>query len=177
MSTVLAGLTIVSFIFLGLVVAALTGPAGWAAVGFTVFFGAVIMAVIVWQSPIGSAPPESRKRPDDHLRRRRRGHRHNSYNPQEGVDDEFVGGEYISEEKIEVFMDGPVLTGDGYIYEDDVTRRRRSYLDGRGYADESLSRQSTIARPTIAAVPTYTEDLRRMRAMRASDDFGGRYGQ
>ena len=103
--------------------------------------------------------------------------RYNSYNSQEGVDDEFVGGVYISDEKIDVFTDGPVLTGDEYIYEDDVTMKKRRYVDGRAYADEPLSRQSTIARPTIAAVPPYTEDLRRMRAMRTSDDYDGRYGQ
>ena len=60
--------------------------------------------------------------------------------------------------------------------------RISNYVDGAGYrearpyVDEPLSRSSTIARPTIAAVPPYTEDLRRMRQIRASDEYDGRYG-
>jgi hypothetical protein len=50
---------------------------------------------------------------------------------------------------------------DDYVYRDSPGVRR-SYYDG------GLSRQSTMVRPEIA-VPEYTVDLRRIRAIKASE--------
>jgi len=58
-SSVLFGILMAAFVFLGLVVVAYAGPVGWAAVGATAFFGTLGFGSIVWQSPIGSNPPEA----------------------------------------------------------------------------------------------------------------------
>lgn len=57
-SSVLFGLLMAAFIFLGLVVVAYAGPVGWAAVGATTFFGTLGFGSIIWQSPLGSNPPK-----------------------------------------------------------------------------------------------------------------------
>lgn len=180
-SFVLVGLEITAFIFMGLVIAGLTGPAGWVALGFTVFFGIIVMAVIVWQSPIGSPPPI--------LQHKGKGNRYQptrfgSYHSSQGQEpeDQFVVGE--SGEKLDVFDDERVQEyrreEEGYICDEEAERRTRyvdgaGYRDARAYVDEPLGRSSTIARPTIAAIPPYTEDLRRMRHIRASEEYDGRY--
>ncbi|KAH8751234.1 hypothetical protein BGZ57DRAFT_714784, partial [Hyaloscypha finlandica] len=56
-STVLVGLTVAAFIFLGIVVAGLVGTAGWLSLALTSLMAVVVLGVIVWQSPIGSPPP------------------------------------------------------------------------------------------------------------------------
>lgn len=197
-STTLIGLTVTAFIFLGIVVGGLVGTAGWVALSLTGLMAIVIMGVIVWQSPIGSPPPHAHPRPRHKLHKPKprygdgygygNGSRYGSYHSSEGSmpDDQFVVGEYISEEKIDVFEDaGGNVQGyrrqeEEFGYEEEVGRN--TYVDGSGYRDsrpyveEPLSRSSTIARPTIAAVPPYTEDLRRMRQIRASDEYDGRYG-
>lgn len=186
-SSVLLGLLIAAFIFLGLVVAGFTGSAGWVALGFTVLMGLVVMGVIVWQSPIGSPPPHPHRRREGH-RLRKPAPRYGSYHSSNGqADDEFVVGEYVSEEKISVFDDDG--RREEYRFEEEARQtgymdagRQAGYVDGggyrdaRAYAEEPLSRSSTIARPGIAAVPPYTEDLRRMRQIRASEEYDGRYG-
>ncbi|KAE9369110.1 hypothetical protein N431DRAFT_493008 [Stipitochalara longipes BDJ] len=163
-STVLIGLTITAFLFMGIVIGGFVGNAGWVALGCTGVMGVIVLIVIVWQSPIGSPPPNAH-----HDR-----NRHKLHKPMP------------SEEKIDVFSDpGGNVQGyrrqeEDYGYEEEVGRN--TYVDGSGYRDvrpyveEPLSRSSTIARPTIAAVPPYTEDLRRMRQIRASDEYDGRYG-
>ena len=50
--TLLFSLSVAAFLFVGLVVVAYAGPVGWAAVGFTVFFGLLGYGCIIWQSPI-----------------------------------------------------------------------------------------------------------------------------
>jgi len=192
-STLLIGLTISAFIFMGIVIGGLLGTAGWVALGATGVMGVVVLVVIVWQSPIGSPPPNvhrDRKRHKLHKPMPRYGGRYGSYHSSEGSmpDDQFVVGEYISEEKIDVFSDpGGNVHGyrrqeEEYGFEEEELGRG-AYVDGAGYRDarpyveEPLSRSSTIARPTIAAVPPYTEDLRRMRQIRASEEYDGRrYG-
>ena len=193
-STVLVGLTVAAFIFLGIVVAGLVGTAGWLSLALTSLMAVVVLGVIVWQSPIGSPPPHAHPRPKHKLHKPlprydgRYGSRYGSYHSSEGSmpDDQFVVGEYISEEKIDVFSDagGHVQ---GYRRQEEEfgleeETGRDTYVDGSGYRDsrpyveEPLSRSSTIARPTTAAVPPYTEDLRRMRQIRASEEYDGRYG-
>jgi hypothetical protein len=186
-TTILSGLTLAAFIFLGLAVAGLVGYAGWVALGFTGLMGLVVIGVIVWQSPIGSPPPHPH-----HDRHRHKLHkpmpRYGSYHSSEGSrrdDDEFVVGEFVSEEKLEVFSDpGGNVQGyrrqeEEYGYEEEIGRNTyvdgSGYRDGRAYADEPLSRSTTIARPTIAAVPPYTEDLRRMRQAKYQEEYDGRY--
>lgn len=51
-SMLLIGLVFVSFVFLSLVVVGYTGPIGWTALGFTIFFGTLAMGGIIWQSPL-----------------------------------------------------------------------------------------------------------------------------
>jgi hypothetical protein len=186
-ATTLVGMLIAAFIFLSLVVVGLTGPAGWVALAFTCLFGLVLIGVIVWQSPIGNGPPHAHHRAGKQLRKSVS--RYGSYRSSQGPDDNFVVGEYVSEEKMNVFDNG--MAEEEYRYEEEVVGRQSSYgddgrqagyvdaggyRDGRAYAEEPLSRSSTIARPTIAAVPPYTEDLRRMRQIRASEEYDGRYG-
>ena len=190
-STVLIGLTITAFIFMGIVIGGLVGNAGWVALACTGLMGVVVLVVIVWQSPIGSPPPHAhrdRKRHKLHKPMPTYGGRYGSYHSSEGSmpDDQFVVGEYVSEEKIDVFSDpGGNVQGyrrqeEEYGFEEDVGRG--TYVDGAGYRDarpyveEPLSRSSTLARPTMAAVPPYTEDLRRMRQIKASEEYDGRYG-
>ena len=54
-SAVLFGLLISAFLFVALVVVAYAGPAGWVALAATVFFGALVFGVILWQSPLFKA--------------------------------------------------------------------------------------------------------------------------
>jgi hypothetical protein len=185
-STILIGLTITAFIFLGLVVAGLVGTAGWIALAFTGIMAVVVLAVIIWQSPIGSSPPHPHHLPPRHKLHKPMP-RYGSYHSSEGSrreDDEFVVGEFVSEEKIDVFSDGGSVHGyrrqeQEYGYEEEVGRNTyvdgSGYRDGRAYAEEPLSRSSTIARPTIAAVPPYTEELRRARQYRTQEEYDGRY--
>jgi hypothetical protein len=189
-STVLIGLVITAFLFMGIVIAGFVGNAGWVALGATGAMGAVVLIVIVWQSPIGSPPPHAHR---NHKRHKLHkpiplyGGRYGSYHSSEGSfpEDQFVVGEFVGEEKVDVFSDqGGNVQGyrrqeEEYGFEEEVGRG--TYVDGSGYRDarpyveEPLSRSSTIARP-IAAVPPYTEDLRRMRQIRASEEYDGRYG-
>ena len=186
-STVLIGLTIAAFIFLGIVVAGLTGTAGWIALAFTSLMAIVVLGVIVWQSPIGSPPPNAHRHhlPSHELHKPMP--RYGSYHSSEGSkrgEDEFVVGDFVSEEKIDVFSDRGSVTGyrrqeQDYRYEEEMERHTyvdgSGYRDGRAYAEEPLSRSSTIVRPTLAAVPPYTEELRRARQYRTQDEQEGRF--
>ena len=51
-SMLLVGLILASFVFLSLVVVGYTGPVGWTALGFTIFFGTLGIGGIIWQSPL-----------------------------------------------------------------------------------------------------------------------------
>jgi hypothetical protein len=140
----LFGLLIAAFVFLSLVVTALTGPSGWTALGFTSLFGTLGVASIVWQSPIGSKPPPSE---DDILRRRTRPHGYPSPSPGRRQDSM-----------------GPILTGDPSYYDYNGTPTKGQYTG------DGLSRRPTVTRPVSDVVPPYTVDLRRMRASRTYDD-------
>jgi hypothetical protein len=185
--TTLMGLLIAAFIFLALVMVGLTGPTGWISLGFTVFFGMVIIGIIVWKSPIGNGPPKAYRKHRNRLPRRQPP-RYGSY--YSSPDDEFAVGDYVSEEKLDVFIDGRGDEEYRYEEEEEVARQTGfiqggrqagyvdagGYRDARAYADEPLSRSTTIARPTSAVVPPYTEEMRRMRHIKASQEYDGRYG-
>jgi hypothetical protein len=151
-STVCLGLLCAAFFFLSLVVAALAGPAGWAAVGFVSLFTCICAGIVIWQSPIGSKPLPRRTKyttpantPHKPRRRQNTGMTFDGYAPSEKAR---YDEEVFEEDDDYVYRDSPGV--------------RRSYYDG------GLSRQSTMVRPEIA-VPEYTVDLRRIRAIKASE--------
>jgi hypothetical protein len=147
-STLLFGLLIAAFMFLGLVVAAYTGNIGWVAVAMTALAGITGIGSIIWQSPIGSAPPPDAKEWYDH--------KGDAFGVgYRGKDEEKSGYE-------ESFMD------DGAEY-GTRTPKRRSYME-RGMGESP----SPLPRPVVAAIPPYTEDLRTMRRIRASDEYNGK---
>jgi hypothetical protein len=148
-SVVLFSLLFTAFIFLGLVVAAYTGPIGWVAVGFSAMFGLVFLGVIVWQSPIGSPPPE------EVLRRH---HQHHQYHQEESFH------EFPSPEKHQV-LTPPGFGGDDYFYGEETI------VQGGRYRDGSPTRVVPPTMPVIdPVVPPYTADLRRLRSLRASEE-------
>lgn len=152
-SMVLFGMLIVAFIFLGLVVAAYTGPVGWTAIAFTTLAGVLGFGSIVWQSPIGSRsiggpPNEDLFRKDSELY---------GYSPDRKVNyarrltgDDTYGNVYG--------------TGDDY-NEKDATEVHDQYIDG------SERRNIFDRSPRFADTPVYTTDLRRMRQIRASNEY------
>lgn len=100
-SAILLGLLLTAFLFLSLVITAYAGAVGWVAVVFTSLFSVGGMVVIVWQSPIGSRPP-------------------NDSNERRGEDPLSA---YPSPEKAQPAG----LAGDDYYY---VDERQGLYLDG-----------------------------------------------
>ena len=147
-SATLFGLLISAFVFLSLVVAALTGPSGWTALGFTILFGTLGVGSIIWQSPIGSKSPPS----DDEIRRRRtRPQQYPAYaTPPPARRHESTG---------------PMLTGGSPTWYDyNGTPSKTQYTGDR------LGRRPAITRPASDVVPPYTADLRSMRASRMQYD-------
>lgn len=150
-SVVLFGTLVVAFIFLGLVVAAYTGPVGWAAVAFTAVAGVAGFGSIVWQSPIGSKSVGGPSN-EDLFGRQVRGCETDEKTFQERSTDE---------EKYGNGFEG------GDEYEKGGMGVRERYL-----FDDGLSRRGTIeGPPRFADTPGYTTDLRRLRQMRASDEY------
>ena len=145
-TTVLLSLLIAAFIFLGLVVAAYSGPIGWFAVAFTAFYGAICLATVIWQSPIRSNPPPETT--STRLPRRAGSYR------------------YPSQEKGDEYG-GPLPDEEEYIYEDSPRAMRAE----QGSTPSRMNRQSSIVRPEVIAVPDFTVDLRQFRAMRAADEL------
>lgn len=161
MSSVLFGLLLVAFVFVGMVIVAYAGPTGWIIISFISAFGCLGFAAIVWQSPIGSRPPD-----DSNLR--------DSWRESESDLD--------SLEKERRDPRRPRYTGDGYEYEDG-----RAYEDRRGYGhvskeseetrveerylEDGLSRRGTLMRPQSVAVPEYTSDLRMIRQLKTSGEY------
>ncbi|TAQ85970.1 hypothetical protein B7494_g5702 [Chlorociboria aeruginascens] len=142
-SMVLFGLLIMAFLFLALVVVAYTGPTGWAAVAFTVFFGIMGFGAIIWQSPIGSksigGPPAN-----DPLTHHHQHHHHTDYPPWDGDrDDDLFGG---------------FRPGDEYRLGTEMGEKGR-------YTGDGLSRMGTVRRGSDS-VPPYTAERRRSRASR-----------
>jgi hypothetical protein len=100
-SAVLLGLLLSAFLFLSLVIAAYTGAVGWAAVAFTSLFSLGGLVVIVWQSPIGSPPPEESggRRGEDPLTPYR--------SPEKTQPTGFAGDDYYyADERQGLYMDG-----------------------------------------------------------------------
>jgi hypothetical protein len=149
-SVLLFGLLIAAFAFLGLVVAAYTGGIGWTAVAMTAVAGVIGVGCIIWQSPIGSAPPPDAQEWYDHK------------------GDAFgVGYGGKDEEKL------------GYeesVFDDRAEYRTRT-PKRNSYAEQGLRESFSPLPKPIAAIPPYTEDLRMMRRIRASDEHDGRWGQ
>jgi hypothetical protein len=156
-SSVLFGMLLAAFLFVGLVLVAYTGPTGWTTIGFTVLFGVLGFGAIVWQSPIGSRPPEH-ARPESWSTASEKLDRHSSGPRYTGDDDEFKDGG----------------RGNGYFYKDGPTV---TVEDQYGYGDDGLSRRGTLVRPLSVAVPDYTSDLRRYRAIKASGDYSNYDGR
>lgn len=141
-SVVLFSLVFAAFIFLGLVVAAYTGPIGWVTVGFISIFGFFVLGVIVWQSPIGSPSPEEIVRRLQH---------DESYH------------EFPSPEKTHDLTPSG-FAGDDYFYDNETAVQDQ-------YRDRSPTKLNTTPMPFIdPVVPPYTADLRRLRSVRTSDD-------
>lgn len=105
-STVLFGMLLTAFIFLSLVVTAYTGAIGWVAVAFSSLFGLGTMAVIVWQSPIGSPPVQE---------------------PMIHSDESFLG--YPSPTKNEEITPPELADRDDYFYNDRLSNQGQ-YTDG-----------------------------------------------
>ncbi|KUJ17876.1 uncharacterized protein LY89DRAFT_668092 [Mollisia scopiformis] len=154
-SMVLFALIIVAFIFLGLVIAAYAGPVGWSAIGFTTLAGILGFGVIVWQSPIGSKsiggpPNEDLFRKDSELYGYSPNRKANAYARKLTGDDTYAN----------VYGDG-----DGYNEKDAMAVKEQ-------YIDDGFGRRNTLDRsPRFADTPEYTNDLRRMRQIRASDEY------
>jgi hypothetical protein len=172
-TTIILGFLCAAFFFLGLVVAALAGPAGWAAVGFVALFTCICGGIVIWQSPIGSKPPPRKTKyttpaNTPHRRRRRQdtGTTFDGYAPSYAPSEKLRYNEEIYEEE------------DDYAHPDSPVPRRSYYDDGMSRVStmvrpalDALSRQTTVVKPEIA-VPEYTVDLRRVRAIRASEEYG-----
>ncbi|CZR67691.1 uncharacterized protein PAC_17590 [Phialocephala subalpina] len=157
-SVVLFGLLVTAFVFLGLVVAAYTGPVGWTAVAFTGVAGVAGFGIIVWQSPVGSKSIEGPPNEDlfgkgSESEKGVHGH---------STDEKTYPGRSTDEERYGNAFGG----GDGYGYEKGGMGVKDRYLDDR------IGRRNTIERPPrFADTPGYTTDLRRMRQIRASDKY------
>ena len=141
-SSVLFGLLMVAFVFLGLVVVAYAGPVGWAAVGATTFFGTLGFGSIIWQSPRGSSPPETDAWRLDASKREQQT-RETSYHGNQGV--------LQSSDEKDVPEIGAVRGG--------IDRSRHG-----GQRGNEMRRHS-------AEVPAYMEELRRSRAMRNASAY------
>lgn len=155
-SAVLFGVLVVAFIFLGLVVAAYTGPVGWAAVAFTGVAGVAGFGSIVWQSPIGSksigGPPN-----EDLFGREGRGYE---------TDEKMFQGRSTDEERY----------GNGFGVVAEFEKGGMGVKE-RYLLDDGMSKRGTIEMsPRCADTPGYTTDLRRLRQVKASDEHahGGR---
>lgn len=157
-SALLFGMLVVAFVFLGLVVASYSGAIGWVAVAFTALVGGIGFGVIVWQSPIGSkaiggeGPSRQGTGFDEYA---------NGGGAQQGV--QYYQPQVTEAEDFAYDEKGGYNISGGY---DDGRRMRKSYGEVR---------QSSITRPTIAEVPGYLADMRRVRAIRTSADSG--YGE
>jgi hypothetical protein len=138
-SVVLFGLLFAAFIFLGLVVAAYTGPIGWFAVGFSAFFGLCVLAAIVWQSPIGSPPVQE---------------------PMLHPDESFSG--FPSPEKREE-VTPPEFARDDYFYNDETGNQGR-YTDG----GLSMGNTMPFIDPVVPPYMADLRRLRSMRASQDS---------
>ncbi|KIN06269.1 hypothetical protein OIDMADRAFT_176359 [Oidiodendron maius Zn] len=146
-SVVLFGLLFTSFIFLGLVVAAYTGPIGWVAVGFASLFGLIFLGVIVWQSPIGSPSPEEVLRREHHKHHHHEESFHEFPSPEKGQD-----------------LTPPDFGGEDYFYGEEPTIQDR-------YRDGSPTRMPANTMPFVdPVVPPYTADLRRLRSLKTSEE-------
>lgn len=158
-SMVLFGLLVVAFLFLGLVVTAYVGPVGWTAVGFTVLSGVLGFGSIVWQSPIGSksigGPPNQ-----DLFEKDRELY---GYSPDR------KGGAYGGRLTGDDIYGNESGNGDEYGEKDAMTVQEHYTEDGYGRRDSTFEQP-----PRFADTPLYTTDLRRMRQIRASDEYRGR---
>lgn len=153
-SSLLFGLLLAAFIFLGLVMAAYVGPTGWATLAFMVIFGLIGIGVIIWLSPIGSPPPE---------------------------DGRTLSWKIAEEEKLDRYSHGPRYAGDEEEYH---TGGREDYekeggmVDDRYVDDDGLSRRPTVVvRPSSVVVPDYQNDLRRYRALKGSGNYSNYDGR
>ena len=73
----------------------------------------------------------------------------------------------ISEkEKLDRYTHGPKYAGDEKEYQG-----RQKDIDRYERYDDGLSRRGTVVRPMSVAAPTYTNDLRRYRALKGSGDY------
>jgi hypothetical protein len=159
-SMILFGLLIAAFIFLGLVVTAYTGPVGWTAIAFTVLAGTLGYGSIIWQSPIGSKSIGGPRNDDDLFRKDSERY---GYSPNKKVN--AYGARLTGNDTYgNVFDDG-----DDYNEKGAMTAKEQYVEDGFGRRDSTLDRS-----PRFADTPLYTTDLRRMRQIRASNEYSGR---